>query len=253
MGGPGLRAMTLNVRMVRAADGPNHWPNRAALCARVVREQAPDLIGFQELQREHLEDLEPVLSGYERWLGLDASSAVRPEHQALFWRAGAFELLERGSFYLSETPERWSTGWDAACPRVATWARIRPARWPGDLVLCDTHLDFEGPRARLEGARLIAGRLPRGHAEILAGDFNAPPEGEVHRLLAEAGYADTYRGPEQPTVHGFRGAATRRRHRIDWILVRGAVRVRSCRIVHDAEPPVYPSDHYPVVAELDLA
>ncbi|MBO0684719.1 MAG: endonuclease/exonuclease/phosphatase family protein [Candidatus Dormibacteraeota bacterium] len=242
--------MTFNLRMVREADGRNHWSYRAGLCARVVEEHRADLLLFQEMQQDHLDSLKEVLAGYGCNLGPDASSRVRPEHQALFWRADRLELLEGGGFYLSETPDRWSTGWDAACPRVATWVRLRVAGAPGDLVCCNTHLDFEGPVARLEGARLIARRLPRGRAEILAGDFNAPPEGAVRGLLQGEGFADTYRGPEQTTIHNFRGEATRRRTRIDWILVRGALEARSCRVVRDCEPPLYPSDHYPVVADL---
>jgi endonuclease/exonuclease/phosphatase family metal-dependent hydrolase len=249
--------MTFNVRMVTLRDGANHWPNRASLCARVIRAQAPDLVGFQEMQNDHVELLEPVLGELHGELGLDASSQVRPEHQAVFWSPDRFELVASGSFYLSDTPDRWSTGWDAACPRVATWVRLHPRGRSGELLFCNTHLDREGELARREAARLIAGRLPRAPAEILAGDFNAVPGSPPHRLLAEHGFRDISPDPlpsegradggGQGTFHGFRGAASRR---IDWLLVRGAVDVESCRIVRDAEPPLYPSDHYPVVADL---
>jgi endonuclease/exonuclease/phosphatase family metal-dependent hydrolase len=245
--------MTLNVRMVTAVDGVNRWPNRARLCARAIRDQAPDLIGFQEMQADHLELLDPVLGGYDRHLGLDASSPVKPEHQAVFWSSERFELLDAGGFYLSESPDRWSTGWDAACPRVATWVRLRVLEGGRELIFCNTHLDREGRRARLEGAALIMRRIARGPAEILVGDFNARPGSPPHRLLADQGFVDVYRGPEQGTFHGFQGETGRRGRRIDWILVRGAVAADSCQIVQDAEPPLYPSDHYPLVADLVLA
>lgn len=254
--------MTFNVRMVTPRDGANYWPNRASLCARVIRAQAPDLVGFQEMQHDHVELLEPVLGELHGEPGLDASSQVRPEHQAVFWRPDRFEFVASGSFYLSETPDRWSTGWDAACPRVATWVRLHLKGSSDELLFCNTHLDREGEVARREGARLIAGRLVRAPVEILAGDFNAVPGSPPHRFLAEQGFRDISPVPlpaeggaavdGQGTFHGFRGAASRRRDRIDWILVRGAVDVESCRIVRDAEPPLYPSDHYPLVADLLL-
>lgn len=136
----------------------------------------------------------------------------------------------------------------------------------------NTHLDHISERARVEGARLIIERLDdeqrAGAAAVVTGDFNAPIGSATYRLFADAGFVDAHLAcgnDDEPsksfTYHGFQGEAFRGSdaapRRIDWVLLRdGAstrVGARSCEIVRDAAPPVYPSDHYPVVAEIDLS
>jgi endonuclease/exonuclease/phosphatase family metal-dependent hydrolase len=127
-------------------------------------------------------------------------------------------------------------------------------------------------RARLEGSKLIIARLEGsqrdGAAAVVTGDFNTTPGSAVHRRWLEAGFADAHvaaGNDDDPAVaytnHGWDGMHFTRRgdtpRRIDWILVRDGAGTRvsllSCEIVRDAAPPLYPSDHYPVVAELDVA
>src|SRR5919108_5758980 len=140
--------MTFNVRSVSARDGVNAWQNRAALNVRVIRAQAPDLIGFQEVQEAHLDVYRRELTDYGFHLGPDASCAI-------FWSAARFVLEEAGGFYLSTTPERRSTSWNASCERVATWVRLRPGSSPQPLLHVNTHLDHVSREARIEGTSLI--------------------------------------------------------------------------------------------------
>ncbi|MBI5285483.1 MAG: endonuclease/exonuclease/phosphatase family protein [Chloroflexi bacterium] len=132
-----------------------------------------------------------------------------------------------------------------------------------------THRDHVSEQARVSGSRLILSRLrdlqADGSVAIVTADFNARPRSPTHRLYTDAGFTDAYLAaghadhPERSfTYHGWRGREFRREGaepvRIDWILVRDGARwrarVTSCEIVRDAAPPVYPSDHYPVVADL---
>jgi endonuclease/exonuclease/phosphatase family metal-dependent hydrolase len=248
--------MTFNVRSVSARDGVNTWENRAALNVRVIRAQAPDLIGFQEVQEAHLDVYRRELADYGFHLGPDATCAI-------FWSAARFALEAAGGFYLSTTPERRSTSWNASCARVATWVRLRPGGSPQALLHVNTHLDHVSRRARIEGANLILRWLAEdgGHAPVvLTGDFNAPDETPPYDLLEEAGFADTYADrPEVHTFHRFQGATfvpvVPVMLRLDRILTRDgerALRTQGCAIVTDADPPLYPSDHYPVVADLAL-
>ena len=256
-----FRVMSFNVRMVNDRDGGNSWQDRASLNVRVIRDAAPDLIGFQELQREHLDVYLEHLPGYEHVLGPGVSTPVNQEHPAIFWNPARFELLTSGGFYLSPTPERWSRGWDSACPRGATWARFRAA---GDeVVFVNTHLDHDGEVARIEGSRLIVERVEQmGDSRaptVITGDFNAPPLTPTQRVYLLAGFRDACAGLQEASFHGFKGEARRRAEpsagRIDWILTRDgarSLRVLEAGLVTDAEPPLYPSDHYPVVADLVL-
>jgi endonuclease/exonuclease/phosphatase family metal-dependent hydrolase len=192
-------------------------------------------------------------------------------------------LLDSGGFYLSQTPEVWSLGWDATYVKALTWARFRRTEDQSEFLSLNTHLEHIGELARVESVRLILRRLAElrggGLPVIFTGDFNCNPWAPGYRVYVETtftdacyhllrayGFADTFldAGGEDSTAtctfHGFEGARywAANHHmagRIDWILTlasASSVQANECSIVRDAEPPVYPSDHYPVVADLVL-
>ena len=126
-----------------------------------------------------------------------------------------------------------------------------------EFVYLNTHLDHVSEAARLNGSRLILDRLGQIGLDlpcIISADFNQEPGSSVYRLFVEAGLQDAHlaaggsNGSEVFTFHRFTGA--RELGRIDWILCSRPLRVTSCHIVTDAERLIYPSDHFPVVAEL---
>lgn len=254
-----LRVMTFNVRMASARDdGANAWDRRAEVNVRAILDLAPDLIGLQELQEPHLRIYRRRLEGYVWALGPEVSSRRYPEHPAIFWRPDRLRLIDTGGFYLSETPDHWSESWGTACVRGATWALLQPVGAERPLLHCNTHLDHESAAARIGGSHLILDRvatLAPGATCVLTGDFNAPAGSDVQRLYLDRGFEDLHRGEAEGTFHAFKGDRRGDRARIDWILLRRgqpALAPRRYEIVRFGEPPVYPSDHYPVVADLDL-
>ena len=172
--------------------------------------------------------------------------------------------MRAGGFWLSETPESFSRSWGTRQARSLNWALLRLLPDGGGLLHLNTHLDHVSEPARRKGAELIVRWLERAQIEVpvvLTGDFNCEPGSETYRTLASAGFADAHllagNAPAN-TFHAFRGEGhrPRREGRIDWILLRDGPRlrwaVRSCEVLRDADPPVYPSDHYPVLARLSL-
>lgn len=268
----GLRVMSFNVRGARFLDGENSWERRAALNVETIRRCAPDLIGFQELELDHLRAYQQHLPEYEYWLGLKTSSNEPPfEYVAIFWKAERLILLDAGGFWLNEEPHMFAPGWDAACTRVANWARLRMVDNGHELLFLNTHLDHVGEEARVNGTELILRRLSELQTNdlpvIVSGDFNCHPGSPAYKLFIERGFVDTYltssnRGDETSnTFHAFgrlnvkTGKQKGEILRIDWILSRdqvGQLRPEQCEIVRDARPPLYPSDHYPVVTEFTV-
>jgi endonuclease/exonuclease/phosphatase family metal-dependent hydrolase len=272
-----FRIMTFNIRGSTADDGDNVWPARADLNVQTIRNYNPDLIGFQELQTGNLITYHQNLPGYMHILGVESSVMNQFQYNAIFWKLDRFEMQEFGSFYLSEKPDRWLRSWDTACVRAAVWARLRSNQTGASLLYLNTHLDHISEPARQEGTKLILRRLNDLRSEnnlptIVTADFNARAwmpdeqrEGDVHRLYSQAGYKDAYlevgNAPNNGvnTFHGFEGTqfeAQATHLRIDWILTLDGVRrfeVDSCQIVFDEQPPLYPSDHYPVIADLRLS
>lgn len=261
-----LRVMSFNVRGAWHPDGKNAWKRRARLNVEVIKRWGPDLIGFQEFQRGNQETYEKELPGYESILGPRYENKKPHAFNAVFWDTGRLELLDSGGFWLSETPHSFSGAWNTAQRRAANWLRFRLLPEEKEFVHLNTHLDHKSIPARQKGTKLIVERLDEmGDVPIVVtGDFNAEPGKPVYRTFMEAGFEDTHvmAGNERTkTFHRFEGEDfapnnREREFRLDWILVRdgagGAWDVASCEVVRDCDPPVFPSDHYPVTARLFL-
>ena len=265
-----LRVMTFNIRgFYHPDDGANTWEHREALNVATIRKYAPDLLGVQEAQTGNLKAYDRLLPQYH-WMAWP-EYGDRPPHEwpTIYWRPERLKPIDSGGFWLSETPERHSRSWETDCIRSASWVMFRCVASGATLVHLNTHLDHVSELARIEGSRLIRERVrdlqAAGAAAVLTGDFNTDPGSAVHRGYLEAGYADAFvaaGNDDTParayTNHAWEGAHFTRMNdtprRIDWILVRDgaatSASVRSSEIVRDAVPPVYPSDHYPLLADL---
>lgn len=272
-----LVVMSFNIRgAFHWADGINSWPNRAPLNVATIARWSPDLIGFQELQDGNLQIYRERLAGYEHVLGPKAGNRNPYEFNAIFYDPARLDLLEHGGFWLSLTPERYSSSWRARVVRSANWARFACPRRGTSFLHLNTHLDHISRRARLNGIKLILEKIAEIQEDkdspvLLTGDFNCSPGSPPYRVFAQAGFEDTFlaaggedRADYSATFHGFGGwrklvaryGSTLRRGagRIDWILLRApeCVRVRSHLIGRDQDEVlgIYPSDHYPILAEL---
>lgn len=251
-----LKVMSFNVRLPTDADGADRWEMRKGLAARVVRDAAPDLFGTQELFKAQGDYLTAQLPEYA-WFGRGRDADGGGEHMGVFYRKDALRVLESGNFWLSDTPEvPGSITWGHPITRMATWALFERIADRRRFYLFNTHLPYreEDEDARTRGAELLRERiasLPADIPVVLTGDFNAAPESPTHaaitRDLRDAWDIASERNGPEATFHAFKGDADRR---IDWILVRG-FGVRTLRTIDAHEDGRYPSDHFPVLAELD--
>lgn len=264
-----FKVMTFNIRGAQHRDGANAWKRRAKLNTYVIGHHSPDLIGFQELQDGNRRFYDDRLQGYRRSLGPEYENRKPHSYNAIYWDPESLELLDSGGFWLSETPEKFSCSWGARQVRSTNWARFRIKPNGAEFLHLNTHLDHVSVAARRRSARLMVswadaragGELP----VLITGDFNTEPRSPVHRIFTEAGFEDLHvqaGSPPARTFHRFGGESfvprrPEKEGRIDWILARGTVSKVAwaphfCHVVRDAEPPVYPSDHYPVMAGVAL-
>ena len=259
---PIIRVMTFNVRGAYCNDGANVWQDRASLNVATLRRHAPDLIGFQELQDGNIRLYEQDLADYRSFPGPRYGDDEPFAYPGIWWEPLALSPVEQGGFWLSETPDRHSAAWDTACIRSAAWVRFRLAEGGTEFVHLNTHLDHVSERARVEGAKLIVDRLrpwaEEGTPVVVTGDFNCPPDSDAYGRFIEADFIDAFRASghdseeNESTFHAFTGALDHS-FRMDWVLVRPGkttVTVETCTTRRDADPPLYPSDHFPVVADL---
>ncbi|MEJ2889275.1 endonuclease/exonuclease/phosphatase family protein [Actinomycetospora aeridis] len=249
--------MTFNIRgFTTPVDGRHGWSHRARASVATVLDQAPDVLGVQELQRPALATYRDELPGYGLVLGPAAGPRWRPEHNAILYARDRLEVLGSGGFWLSATPEVPSASWDSRNVRALNWVRFGVRGTDTTFRHVNVHLDHWSDRARVESVALLLHRLA-GSAEptVVTGDFNCPPGSAAHRTLLAQGYADTC-VQDEDTFHGFGrldAAVARRFHRgrlrLDWILASGDWDVGGSWIVRGTGA----SDHDPVVADLGLS
>lgn len=257
-----LRAMSFNIRYGTANDGVNSWPNRRELAIGVIRDFNPGVLGVQEALRFQLDEIRVELP----WLGEvgvgrdDGKEAG--EYSAILYDTRRLTLLEQGTFWLSETPDvPGSKSWGNNITRIATWARFCDSITRKDFVVLNTHWDHESQNAREKSAHQIV-RWLAAHASgmplMVMGDFNSGEQNRAFRTLLTAGDIGVHlrntfshsADEEVGTYHAFAGR--RDGEKIDAILVSPNWGFMGGRIVRTSDGDRYPSDHFPVVAELAL-
>jgi endonuclease/exonuclease/phosphatase family metal-dependent hydrolase len=291
--GCSFRLMSFNLGgFVSARPKAHHWSRRVSLVVEVLHSHRPELLAAQEVQPGNVPDLRNALPGHAAFWG-PATHACPPSPEAtynpIFWLQDRFRCVQAGGFFLSQTPEIWSYGWDAVSVRGVTWVHL-VSRESGHLFLvCSVHLDHRGKCARIQASHLIISRLNaiwrNRHGPIcLAGDFNSrawapadehlttypppilseylPEAGTIYRIYSSAGFKDAFieagfiESLDTNTYHDFRGnrfppVALR----TDWILYRdesGRTRIADYAVIQSSAEGHFPSDHYPILADLVL-
>ena len=254
-----LTVATYNLRLDLLSDGLDAWPRRRDAVISLIQRHGFDVLGTQEGLAHQIDAL-ARMPGYQV-VGVGRDDGVRAgEFSAIVYRADRFERLASGDFWLSETPDRPSKGWDArCCNRIATWVRLRDRASRRAFVVLSVHFDHEGTVARRESARLVSARLRElaGAEPVLAiGDFNATPDSEPVALMTLAlrdAHTQSITPPTGPagTFNGFRHDAVAA-DRIDYIFVGPGWTVLRHATIDDKSGGRYPSDHLPVAARLRL-
>lgn len=253
-----LRVLTFNVRYPNPDDGANVWTARRDLFVQTVKDQAPDVMGTQELfyiQGQYIVEKLPAYA----WFGVSRRGNHEDEHMGVFYRKDRLRLLDSGDFWLSTTPERpGSSSWNMNLPRMATWGLFETIPNGKKFLLLNTHFPHrsQDDAARTKCARLLAARIGLYDEDlpiVLTGDFNAAPTSGAHQVLEplmKDAWAETHPGQSAGTFHGFRGKPGP--DRIDWIFYRAPWKVKEAAIVTTHDGALYPSDHFPVLAVFDL-
>lgn len=183
---------TYNIRQANHSDSVagNGWGRRAPHIADLIKFHGFDIFGTQEGFKYMLDDLKNLLPGFE-YIGVGRDDgAEKGEHAAIFYNKDMFDLLDHGDFWLSETPDSVSYGWDAACRRVCTWGKFKEKESGFTFLYFNLHMDHIGTVARAESAKLILQKIKDLEEKlpvILSGDFNVDQNSESYKLINESG------------------------------------------------------------------
>ncbi|HYG39789.1 MAG TPA: endonuclease/exonuclease/phosphatase family protein [Cytophagales bacterium] len=252
-----LRIATYNVRYDNPQDSLDSWKYRLNPMKDLILYHDFDIFSTQEGLHHQLVDLEEKLQKFA-YYGVGRNDGKEDgEFAAIFYKKDKFQVLKKGTFWLSETPDKPSRGWDAALPRVCTWIELKDASGKNFFVF-NAHFDHKGVQARKESIKLvlakikeIAGKTP----VILTGDFNFNQKDDNYALVLDSNYLkDAYqlasiRYAPTGTFNGF-NINTKGEDRIDHIFVSPHFIVKKYGILTDSYQGRFPSDHFPVVVDL---
>ena len=255
-----LRVMSFNIRNSGMASdsGDCKWMNRRDAVVKMINEEQPAVIGMQEALPDQLAFLSETLAQYD-YIGVGRDDGDKEgEVMAIFYRNDQLEVKESGTFWLSETPDEVSLGWDGACRRTCTWAVMQAKQGGNKFLFLNTHLDHVGDTARTEAIKLIVKKFDmlakEGMPVFLTADFNSDTDEERFGVLKAA--RNDARKDCDPTDNGptFNewGKALERNVRIDHIFYKNA-KPASFKVIRDNKYGVeYISDHFPVVFDCIL-
>ena len=252
-GNDGLKVMSYNIRLGSAQDGTNSWGLRYTATEEMLKDQKPDVFGVQEAleyQVRYIEDM----CGYES-VGVGRENGKKEgEHMSIFWNKKTVSMLKWGTFWLSETPQKPSRGWDAACFRTATWALMKDKATGDKFYFINTHLDHQGVQAQKNGLKLIMDKIAEinddGYPVVLVGDFNMEPSNPNFADL-DASMQSARKIAEQTDSHATYNGWGKSNTMIDYIYVSG---FSSCpeyqTVTKRYADRKFVSDHYPICARL---
>ena len=250
-----IKVISYNVRVNVEGDGENKWDLRKHASIAMIRDEKPTIFGLQEAKPEQMQYLVENLPEYGH-IGVGREDGVSEgEHMTVFYLKEQVELLDGGTFWLSETPEEPTKGWDAACKRSCTWTKMRMKDTGKEFAYINTHLDHVGKVAQREGLALICKRfaeiVPVGMPAFLTADFNALTNDPIFEPLNAEMLDARVEAPEtdnRATYNGFKpGGEDNANLVIDHIFFRGA-EAHTFKVLRDKNYGApFISDHYPVV------
>lgn len=254
-----LKVMTYNIRLDVAVDGENDWSHRKEFFTSQIQFYEPDVFGIQEATPNQVIDISNALSQYNH-IGIGREGVGKGESSNIFYKKERFSISNETTFWLSETPNEISKGWDAACNRVCTFALFEDLKSNKIFWVFNTHLDHIGEVARTKGIELILSKIEAVNIQklpvIFMGDFNSEPN--ENRIIALKKIMNDSRelSVEKPfgpfgTFNNFQynEPATKQ---IDYIFLskNSFFYVNKYAVLTDSKNLRFPSDHFPVYIEI---
>ncbi|UUW10655.1 endonuclease/exonuclease/phosphatase family protein [Flavobacterium plurextorum] len=258
--GQNLKIMTYNIRLNVASDGENAWPNRKDYFMSQVQFYSPDIFGVQEATPSQVIDIASGMPKYSKF-GIGREEGGTGEACTIYYKKDRFKLQESNTFWLSETPNVVSRGWDAACNRVCTYGLFTDLKTKKTFYVFNLHLDHMGEVARVKGVQVVLEKIKtintKKYPVFLMGDFNSEPN--TPQIVEIKKVMDDTRDVSKEKPFGPSGTFNNFKHNepvtllIDYIFIskNSGLTVQKHAVLSDSKDLKYPSDHLPVLIEID--
>ena len=251
-----IRIMSFNVRY--CDDKAGSVKNRSKISLAIVNQYAPDSFGVQEATGEWLDIFTEGLGGKYAYVGhARDEKGYESEYSAVFYLKDKYNLIDSGTTWLSETPEvEYSKSFDSACHRVASWAVLENKETGEKYTHLNTHLDHVLEETRTAQIGVFIDKLTelkKSGNVFCTGDFNTEPTSEAYaKMLGVSDDARLVAGnsDEGITYHNYGKIKEGSSGPIDYIFVPKGANVDTFKIIRNTAKDMYPSDHYPIVADI---
>ncbi len=251
-----IKYISYNIRYGTADDGDNAWDIRKSATKEMIEREQPDVLGLQEALIGQLQYIDSNFPQYNRvGVGRD-DGKEEGEFMAVYYRNDKFKLLENGNFWLSETPDECSMGWDAACKRIVTWAKLKDLDSKKVFYVFNTHLDHVGEVAREQSILLIVKKIDEivkkdKSPVFLSGDFNSNVSSPIFDPLKNIMKDSRAILPESEWIPTYNNYGKGGDSMIDYIFYKNA-EVQDFKTLNGDYGKPYISDHYPVMAKMKI-
>lgn len=263
------RIGSFNIRYYNDTDGEFVWPNRYPAVKKFFADEAPDIIGLQEVRNKQVSDIRAI-DGYDSYMvfrnsGTEVSSNDEDEGNGIMWDKSRFTLVDKGFFWLCPTPEIkpvWKNGsypWGTGCRRIAVYVKLLDKKqYNMPVYFYATHFDNNSETARLESAKLVLDRMRLylctedlssfGDRVFLVGDLNCDVKEEAIKVLSNQLNSAREKSPVTSMAGTFNDFGGKYNGGIlDHIFYCGPGKPASFRVISKDYGIKYISDHYPVV------
>lgn len=255
-----MKIMSYNLRVDFGGDGENNWQFRRDFLSQQLAFYEPDFIGTQEGKAHQLQYIDSTLVNYT-FIGISRdNSKTEGEFSAIFYNQKKFKLITEATFWLSETPDKKTKGWDAAYERICTYGLFEDLKTKKQFYVFNTHLDHIGEVARTNSAKLIVDKIKSINVKnlpvVFTGDFNSEMSSDAYKQITQ--YMNDSRVISKMKPFGPSGTFNNFEfHKpvtllIDYIFTSKNIEVQKHAFLSDSKDCKYPSDHLPVYAEIQL-
>ena len=252
-----VRVMSFNVRCTNV--GARSMRDRVPDVVATVLNGLPDSMGVQEATPEWIDTLNEELSDKYAYVGEGRDGGHDGEYSAVFYLKDKYKVIDSGTFWLSETPDKVSFGWDAVCRRICTWAILENKENGERYIHMNSHFDHVGEEARSQSIKMIVEKSKeyKDIPAVFTADMNVPEGSKNYKEIADnsifrdtkylAQNADIYvtyhdRYPEKDDA----GV-------IDYCFANKGFEVINYGVVTESPSEYYVSDHFPLYTDLKFA
>ena len=252
-----FKIASYNIRNANKSDPEkgNGWEVRKQPVADLIKRHELDIVGIQEPYGNQIDDLDKLLGDYDNVTAPYATKSFL----AIYYKKDLFDVLDTGMFWLSETPDEKSIGWDADEYRIVHWAKFKHKESEKEFYCFNSHFYWRLVTARKNSGPLTAKKIKEIAGDspvVFVGDLNSQPETsqiEILKTLLNDAFEVTQtprKGPENTNLGGgvFDGKPY---SRIDYIFVSKDIKVLDYTAYEDKYgDDRYPSDHLPISSNI---